>query len=460
MKTLLSAILSMISQAIVTFTLIFITHNAIAEESVPAKNEVNLESILKSTLQQNGMIKEAEQDIELARSQMELARSALFPRANATILAAPMFEVRGDTNSTTYNAKKWGPLLIGSLQITEPLYSFGMIPSYQKAAEGQMEAKTELARAKRNEVTLMAKEFYYGYLMARDLESLVNDLISFLDEAIKSVEDPSGEKKSKNPVKPHDLYKLKTVLADLQQKKLYAESAKKTAEKALGWVSGTSLETLDSLSSGVESFEKKSLEDYLQVARRNRPEFKAISAGIRARTALKDAKDAQSYPVIFVGGMITKAWSPVADKQMSVFANDPFNGIQGGLGLGVRFDLEFARQSAEVHEQEAEIMKLQATESYALPGIELQVKKAFWEFEQAAQGLEIAESRKKISKKWFVSNAMGFSIGITAAKDLMESLEGNGNARKNYIETVYSLNMALARLSQAVGAEVTQLKYQ
>lgn len=54
---------------------------------------------------------------------------------------------------------------------------------------------------------------------------------------------------------------------------------------------------------------------------------------------------------------------------------------------------------------------------------------------------------------------MGWSIGITPAKDLMESLEGNGLSRKNYIETVYSLNMALARLSQAVGIEIAQLTH-
>jgi len=450
----------MISQASVLFLLFFSTQWVQAAESAPASLQPNLEAILKSTINKNGMVQEAEQDIEIARSQIELARSALFPKANATLLAAPMFEVRGDPNGSRTNGKKWGPFLQGSLQIVEPLYSFGMISSYQKAAEGQMEAKTELAQAKRNEVALMAKEFYYGFLMAKDLESLVDDLISFLDEAIKSVEESSGEKKSKNPVKPHDLYKLKTVLADLQQKKLYAQSAKRTAEKALNWVAGTSFENFSELSSTIETYEKKSLEQYLEIAKKNRPEFKALSAGIKARTALRDAKDAQGYPVVFVGGMISKAWSPVADKQMSIFANDPFNGVQGGLGLGLRFDLEFSRQSAEVHEQEAEILKLKATESYAIPGIELQVKKAFWELEQAAQGLEIAENRKKIGKKWFVSNAMGFSIGITPAKDLMESLEGSGNARKNYIETVYSLNMALAHLSQAVGTEVTQLKYQ
>ena len=443
------------------FALIFLMgcRLGFAAEATPIESPT-LEGILKSTLKQNGMIEEANQDVEIARSQIELARSALFPKASATILGAPMPEIRGDVNHSKINFGKWGPFLMGSLQVIEPIYSFGMIPSYQKAAQEQLEAKTGLAQAKKNDVTLMAKEFYYGYLMARDLEALVEDLSSFLKDAIKSVEEGNDSKKSKNTVKPHDLYQLKTTLAELEQKKLFANSAKQTAEKALNWVSGSQYANFDSLNSVAENFDKKTFEDYLDLAKKNRPEFKALSAGIKARAALREAKEAQSYPVLFVGGMITKSVSPVADKQISSFAMDPFNGIQGGVGLGLRFDLEFARHSAEAHEQEAEMMKLKATETYAAPGIELQVKKAYLELEQAVQGLEIAAERKKLSKKWFVSNAMGFSIGITPAKDLMESLEGNGNARKNYIETLYSLNMALAKLSQAVGTEVTQLKYQ
>jgi hypothetical protein len=40
--------------------------------------------------------------------------------------------------------------------------------------------------------------------------------------------------------------------------------------------------------------------------------------------------------------------------------------------------LEFARHSAEAAEERAQAMKLRATESYAVPGIELQAKRAFW----------------------------------------------------------------------------------
>jgi hypothetical protein len=54
---------------------------------------------------------------------------------------------------------------------------------------------------------------------------------------------------------------------------------------------------------------------------------------------------------------------------------------------------------------------------------------------------------------------MGWSIGVTSAKDLLEALEGSGLARRNYIETLYSLNLALAKLSQAIGKEVTEINY-
>ena len=423
-----------------------------------AAEPVTLESILKSTLSSNGQIQEATQDIEIAREQLELAKSALFPKASALLLAAPIFEEKGTPLASTANWSKWGPYLKGSIELAQPIYSFGQIGNYRKAAESQIVAKTGLADVKRAEVVYTAKELYYGYLMARELESLVEDLVKYLEEAIDTAEKPIKQKK-KSLVKPHDLYRLKTALEDLNQKKLYAKQAKTTAEKAVAWISNQSFESLGEGRLRPENFKKKKLEEYLVEAKAKRPELKALASGQEARAALRDAKRAQSYPILFVGGFASFAWSPVREKQPSVFAYDPFNRTEGGIGLGLKFDLEFKKHAAEAGEQEAERMKLKATESYAAPGIELQVKKAFWELEQAEASLEIAERRKKLAKKWFISNGMGWSIGLTPAKDLLESLEGDGLARKNYIETIYSLNTALAKLTQAVGEEVTELKY-
>ncbi len=419
----------------------------------------SLETILKSTLANNGQIQEAVGDIEAARAQLDQARAAMWPKASAMVLAAPIFEERGNALNSTSNWGKWGPFITGGVQIVEPLYTFGMIGSYRKAAEGQITARSELAQVKRDEMVMAAKEFYYSYQMASDLGKLVDDLIGFLEEAVTTAEDQLKDKKKKGTVKPHDVFKLKSALEDLKQKQLYAIQGRQTAERAVAWVSGMGLDMKSKSPLKPEAFQKKTLEEYLKIAKAKRPEFRALTAGQEARTALADAKQAQSYPVLFVGAFASLAWSPVRDRQTSVYAQDNFNQNQGGAGIGLKFDLEFARHAAEAAEQRAEAMKLQAKESYAVPGIELQVKKAFWELEQAVTGLEVAERRKAIGKKWFVQSAMGWSIGITPAKDLLEALEGDGQAKRNYIETIFAYNMALSRLSQAIGEEVTSLKY-
>jgi outer membrane protein TolC len=424
----------------------------------PAENApLTLDVLIKNTLERNGMIQETLQDIEMAKAQVDQARAAVFPHGQAVILAAPIFEERGNALHSDSNWSKWGPYVQGGFQLVQPLYSFGQLSSYRKAADNQLLAKTELSSVKKAEVVVMLKEFYYSYLMACSLESLVNDLISFLEEATKTAEKNVG-KKGQGAIKQHDVYRLKTSLDDLKQKVLLAKAGRQTAERAVSWVSATQFESLKNKKLVPEEFTLKTMEEYQKLAKAKRPEFRALAAGQEARQALRDAKRAQSYPIFFVGAFGLAAWSPVRDKQYSAYVNDPFNNLQGGVGFGLKFDLEFTRHSAEAAEQEAEAMKLKATESYAVPGIDLQVKKAYWDLEQAKEGLLVAEHRKETSKKWFVGSAMGWSIGLTPAKDLMEALEGDGLAKKNYIETVFSLNMAIARLTQAIGEDVTKLK--
>lgn len=410
-----------------------------------------LPEILKNTLNNNAQIQEAVEHVEVARAQLEQARAALFPRASAMLLMAPIFEERGDAIISRSNTSKWGPFVKGSVEVVQPLYSFGQISGYNTAAESQLTAFTELAHMKKAEILYQTKEIYFGFLMAGELESLVNDLIEYLEEAVETAD--RNSKKKSSTVKPHDLYKLKTALDDLYQKRLLATASKKTAEEALHWLSRLPRDKIVSAPLEPLNYQKKPLEAYTSVALKMRPELKALVAGLSARSALRDAKSAAQYPVVFLGGLLSYGWSPVRERQRSIFANDPFNRFEGGLGVGLKFDLEFKKNESLAEEQNAEVMKLKAQERYAIPGIELQVKKAFYELEQAEKGLEVATRRKATAKKWFVSNAMGWSIGVTPPKDLLESLEGDGLAKKNYIETLYALNLSLARLSQAVGEE-------
>ena len=433
---------------------------AITAESSEAQGAVSLrlEEVLRNVVSKNAQIRESEGDVDVARAQLDRAKAGAYPRGEAIIIGAAVPEETGNAIASQTNLGHWGPFVRVSAQLVQPLFTFGQIGGYRSAAENQITAKSNLAEVKRNSVLQTAKEYYYGYAMARDLEKLVEGLVSFLEEAVTAAEE-SSKKKKKDAVKPHDLYRLRIALEDLRQKKLYASVGLKTARRAVEWVSATPDFDLKGVRLEPERHSLKPLDEYVKLAKENRPEPKALEAGQAARAALRDAKRAQSYPTIFLGGFVAVPWAPTREKQNSVFANDPFNQAAGGGGLGLRFDLEYARHSAEASEEQAEMMKLKATADYAMPGIELEVRKAYWEVEQGREGLALATKRRDLAKRWFVSNAMGWSVGVTQAKDLLESLQGEGEAKQNYVQTVYALNIALGKLSQAVGKEITELKY-
>ncbi|MFM8270143.1 MAG: TolC family protein, partial [Pseudomonadota bacterium] len=260
----------------------FSTHRfQAAETEGQSTTALTLEQLLQNS-QNHGLVQEAAQEIEIARSQLDRAKAAFWPKASAGILGAPIFEETGDALNSKTNLNKWGPFLRGSIEFAQPIYTFGMLSSYEKAATSQITAKTELTQAKRNEVLYQAKEIYYGYLMACEFEKLLENLSGFLKEAVESAEDSQKDEDQKGAVKPHDMYRLKTALDDLDQKTLYTDAAKKTAERALGWLSGTEFSKVAENSLSVPSYQKKSLEEYIQLSKANRPELKALPAGIQA----------------------------------------------------------------------------------------------------------------------------------------------------------------------------------
>lgn len=426
--------------------------------SRPGGSAPDFSAILKAVSENNGQILEAQSQVEVARQQLAQARAAMFPRAYAQVIAAPLFEERGNAVAVTRNFNNWGPFISGELAVIQPLFTFGQLDGYKTAAQHQITANEGLVQMKRTDVLYSAKELYYSFQMAVEMEKLVKKLSKFLGEASEAGEQALKEGK-KSPVREHDLYRLRSARQDLLQKKLFAEQARKTAEKAVLWMAANKYDDLTPEPLVPESLELKSIDEYLQMAKAFRAEYKTILAGQLAYENLAKAKQAQSYPTIFVGMFGYAAWSPVRDRQDSYYAMDPFNRPNGGVGVGLRMNFEFARHAAEAGEARAQAMKYKATESYAIPGIDLQVKRAVWEVQQAQEGLKIATERKDMTKKWFVSSAMGWSIGVTPAKDIMEALEGDGLSQRNYIETVFSLNMAIARLSQAVGKEMGSPNY-
>ncbi|MEJ2553272.1 MAG: TolC family protein [Gammaproteobacteria bacterium] len=99
----------------------------------------------------------------------------------------------------------WGHLTV---TVVKPLYTFGKVENYTKAAEANVEVKQGDVRLKRGQTVLDVKRAYYGYLAARDGRLLLEDVKKRVDSTIELVQrwlnDQTGN------VRQSDLYALQS----------------------------------------------------------------------------------------------------------------------------------------------------------------------------------------------------------------------------------------------------------
>ena len=60
----------------------------------------------------------------------------------------------------------------------------------------------------------------------------------------------------------------------------------------------------------------------------------------------------------------------------------------------------------------------------------------------------------KAAKAWLISNTLNFGLGVATVDQLLRSLIAYSKARLGYYRVIYEYNLAVARLSKALGVEL------
>jgi len=424
-----------------------------ADASKDNSNKLNLATAIKRVLGYNGEIASERKGIDLAQGRLDQARAGWFPKTTLYLLAAPIFEERGNALTSVKNYSKWGIFTDAMVEVIQPLYTFGMISEFKKAAEHGIEVETNKARTKEEEIIFRLKQFYYGYQLANDLVDIAQEAKDKLDSAVKTAEELLQQDK----IKREDLYTIKTYYAQMLTKYDDALRGRDLAEKALVWTLGYEPDTKIELEDGYlnpEDLELKTESDYLASASNNRPELKMLSSGIEATRSLWQAQVDQKRPVFFLMGAGTAAYSNVRDKQNSTYAYDRFNGLGGALLFGLKFNLDWWTINAMSKQSKAEYEKLLVSKDTLHDGMMLQVKKAYREAIDHKKAIDYTKEGEDNASKWIINAMMGYGMGLTQAKDLMDAMKAYFEAKINYCMAIYEYNMALADLTKNTGKEV------
>ena len=204
----------------------------------------------------------------------------------------------------------WGGL---TFSIVKPLATFGRLEGYQEAAQNNIVIKQQDVVLQRDEIGLQVVKAYYGYLTARDSRLLLEDTRQRLAGALSLVEEWLDEGSGR--ASQSDKFALQSGLGLLENFLAEAVGLEQIAMAGLKLLTGREEEIIELADRRLQPVElpPQSLEEWIDLARDNRVEFKQVAAGLTARRALVEATRAEEKPIVYAGVAGSLAYSPERD---------------------------------------------------------------------------------------------------------------------------------------------------
>lgn len=397
-------------------------------------------------------IHEARARLEQKRAQRWQARTAPYSDFTITSGIALVPPIRGTAvyspDSDVPISSDMGLAWQAGVEGAIPLWTFGKITSAWDAVDAQVRVGEHEVRKEKNEVRLSVRRAYYGVLLARDALALIDEGLGRMDKYLVRLEESVAAGEGDEI----ELLKLK-----MHKEELLARRSEATKQAAVG------LGGLRFLTGAVVGIDVPNqplerlghllapLSRYLSAARVYRPEINMARAGVLAREAQIDLERARLFPDLALGLGAKTANAPNITDQRNPFVRDTGHGRSFGVGLVLRYKLDFLPQTARLAQAQAQLEEQRATERYALGGVGFEVEQAFREAEDAKLRLEAFSRASGYAKRWLIQVQQGIDVGTFDDEDVVDPAREYALKRFAQMSATLEYNMAIARLAQATG---------
>lgn len=424
------------------------------------------EQAIERAIAADPRIEERAQWVEYARAQLSEARGNAGFMVDFNAFVGLSSSVEGgffEENSCTtnpdgcqvrsdrYDLGGWPSLWnYVELQLIKPLYTFGKIENYAKAAQANIEVKQSDVRLQRGQTIVDVNRAWFGYLAARDTYLFLEDIQRRVEGAVELVEGWLEE--GEGNVSQGDLYALKAGRALVARNVAQARGLQQVALAGLKML--TEVEEVEVADRGLQPLPlpEQDLIALQETAMERRPEVHQLERGLEARRALVAANKAMAKPNLYTGISGIISYSPGRDRLDNPHIYDPFNDWGATPMLGLKWDWQPAVNEAKTAQAREELDALVATAAFARKGIPFQVAEQYYQVQAGRQGVDQMAEGSRDARRWMISTYTDFEAGLEQADALVTAFQGYVLAHTDYLRAVFDYNMGVVQLEYTIGA--------
>lgn len=344
------------------------------------------------------------------------------------------------------------PWLVVQATLIKPIATFGRISGFRKAARGNVTIKEQDVRITRSKVTMDVAKAYFGFLTARDNRRLLDDIKKKLNGALELAEDALDDPAGK--VSQGDVFSLKAGIGLVNKLHSQAQAYEDIALDGLKVLVGLNpTDTLKTKDSRLRTLPlpERSVDDYVQFALENRPEIKQLEGGLKSLRGIVQTKEAEAYPIVFVGVRAQLSYAPDREALNNPFIFDPFNHAAATPLVGLQWKWDPQSHAQRVIQAQSELESVIEKQRFALRGIPFQVREAYRLTEALYYGSKQMRNAAVAARRAMTAHAVAFEAGTGEPAKLLEALRTYALLYSDYLTTVNDYNMQVMTLKTVSG---------
>ena len=345
-----------------------------------------------------------------------------------------------------------GPFFRVEVNFLQPLWTWGRIDAANDAAAAGIVARKNLVDEKGNEVRSRVLDLVMGIRLTTRLLAIGADVQSALKDADARVQ--KSLKANDGEISPEDRYRIEIFRSQLTQRIADGERTLRIARVGLAATLGLKpdqLQLKDDPLPDTSQVRPPDLEVALTDAIQQRPDLKALDAGIQAKEAEVRAARAELLPQIGLVGQFAWGTAPGRDIISNPYVGDYFNALSIAGALVIRQNLSFWTVITSANKKDSELTTLRKQRAGAVRAIQVEVENSIAELTAAITKREAAAKAVAAGRSWFRSATLNFGIGVGDSRDLIDAYRGYSEAQYGDAQANFDLLAAQSRLNRVTG---------
>lgn len=422
---------------------------------------VDRDTFIKTFIEKADLVHSFDERIVSAEADVFRAKGQYFPRIKLSFGMAPSpgyTYIPPDPQSTEeekyrgywkkdYYIGDWGIALQAKGEIVIPIYTFGKIGNAQDAAEKGVEVRKAERDISILELRKEASSFYYAYVMATDMENIMDFSLEKISDAETKLDQWMYE--GKEGVSQNDLIKLHIEKERLFYSKDRIVATKETLHALFEKILGSGYILKDQFM--YQTNFSPSLEMLTAQLVDRSAYSRLLSNGLSALESLYKLEISEFFPDLGAMGDYRIDYTSNVHDRNYPLPSSPYNGQGGEVGIGMVFDLNILEQVAKMRKAKAEWKALTYKVSFAKETALLDLVRKFNELKALNSQIEHVRIAHKLSKGWMTTELMNYKNGDLSVRDLVDSVKSFIENEYQLISSMYDYNMKVEEINALTG---------